>query len=68
MAKSAIFWVEPASGTDNKSWYRYPLCIGEVVLIPIKVVPVPIHRADLEPVSNKGVPVPMLPAALIFVP
>ena len=31
MAKSAIFWAEPVSGTGTKEWYRYQ-----------RVVPVPI--------------------------
>ena len=50
MAKSTIFWAEPASGTGTKSWYRYPLCKGEVVLVPLKVIPVPINRRGLLPV------------------
>ena len=62
-----FFWVELASGTGTKSWYRYPLCKGEVVPVPIKVVPVPIDSEGLIPVPIKVVPVPMLPAALIFV-
>ena len=47
MAKSTSFWAELVSGTDTKSWYQYPLCRGEVVLIPLKVVPVPIDRRGL---------------------
>ena len=43
MAKYAIFRAEPANGTGTKSWYRYPLCRGEVV-------PVPIDRRGLVPV------------------
>ena len=52
MAKSAISGqnLQFSTGT-KKGWYRYPLDRGKVVLIPIKVAPVP-----------------MLPAALIFVP
>ena len=66
MAKSAIFWVEPASGTSTKSWYLYPLCRGEVVPVPLKVVPVPIDRRGLVPVLVQVVSVLMLPTTLIF--
>ena len=54
MAKSAIFWAEPANAIDTKSWYRYPLCRREVV-------PVPIDRRGLVLVL-----VPMLPTTLVF--
>ena len=43
MAKSVISGQNPQFGTGtNKGWYRYPLDKGKVV--PIKVVPVPIHQ------------------------
>ena len=45
-------------------WYRYPLCSGQVV-------PVPIGSEGLVPVPVKVVPVPLLPATLflhIFAP
>ena len=35
MPKSDIFWAEPSSGTSTKSWYRYPLCRGEMVSVLI---------------------------------
>ena len=66
MAKSSIFWAEPASGTGTKSWYRYPLCKGEVVPVPLKVVSVPIDRSVLALVPVQVVPVPMLPTALFL--
>ena len=66
MAKSAIFWVEPTSGTGTKSWHRYPLCRIEVVPIPLKVVPVPIGSRVLVPIPIQVVPIPMLPATLFL--
>ena len=59
MAKSAIFWAKPASGTCTKSWYWYPLCRGEVV-------PVPIDRRGLVLVPVQVVLVPMIPATLFL--
>ena len=64
MAKSAIFWTKPSSGIDTKEWYRYPLCRGGVV-------PVPIGSVGLVPVPVKVVLVPLLPTTLflhIFAP
>ena len=66
MAKSAIFWADPASGTGTKEWYWYPLCIRQVVPVPLKVVPVPIGSRVLVPVPIQVVPVPMLPATLFL--
>ena len=64
MPKSDIFWAKPASGTSTKVWYRYPLCRGGVVPVPLKVVPVPICSRVLVPVQV--VPIPMLPATLFL--
>ena len=45
MAKSVISGQNPQFGTGTKNgWYRYPLDRGKVVLVPIKVSPVPIHQ------------------------
>ena len=44
MAKSTISGQNPHIGTGTESGYRYPLDRGKVVLVPIKVVPVPIHQ------------------------
>ena len=59
MAKSAIFWEEPVSGTGTKEWYRYPLCRRQVV-------PTSIGSRVLVPVPVQVVPVPMLPATLFL--
>ena len=74
------FLVEPATGIGIKSWYRYPLCKEEVVLVPLKVVAVPIdrrglvpvqvptYRTGLVPIPMKVIPIPMLPATLFLFP
>ena len=60
-------WAEPVGSIGTKNWwYRYPLCSGEVVPVPLKVVPVPIGSKGLVPVPIKVVPVPMLPATLFL--
>ena len=66
MPKFDIFLAKPASGTGTKEWYRYPLYRGEVVQVPLKVVPVPIGCRVLVPVPVQGVSVPMLPATLFL--
>ena len=66
MAKSAIFWAKPVSGTDTKEWYRYRLYRIQVVPVPLKVVMVPISSEGLVPVPVKVVPVPLLPATLFL--
>ena len=53
-------------GTGTKKWYRYPRCSGQVVPVPLKLVPIPIDSKGLVPVPVKVVPVPQLPAALIL--
>ena len=58
--KICHFWAEPAKD------YRYPLCRGEVVPVPIIWVPVPIDIEGLVLVPIKVLPVPMLPATLFF--
>ena len=72
MAKSAIFWTEPASGTCTKEWYRYPLYRRQVVPVPLKVVPVPIDSKGLVLVPVKVVPVPVkvvpVPVKVVPVP
>ena len=47
-------------------WYRYPLCRGEVVPVPLKVVPIPIGSVGLVPVPVKVVLVPLLPTTLFL--
>ena len=64
--KFDIFWAKPTSGTGTKVWYRYPLCRGGVVPVPLKVVLVPIGSVGLVPVPVKVVPVPLLPATLFL--
>ena len=66
MAKSAIFWAEPVSGTGTKEWCRYPLCRRQVVSVALKVVPVPIGSRVLVPVPVQVVPIPMLSATLFL--
>ena len=66
MAKSAISRQNPQKGTGTQSWYRYSLCIGDLVPIPKILVLVPIHSKGLVPVSIKVVPVPMLIATLFL--
>ena len=56
MAKSAIFWAEPVSGTGTKEWCRYPLCRRQVVSVALKVVPVPIGSRVLVPALVQVVP------------
>ena len=58
-AKSDIFWAKPTSGTGTKEWYRYPLCRGEVVPVPIGIV-------GLVPIAVKVVPVPLLLVTLFL--
>ena len=54
------FWAESQLGTGTKQgWYWYHLCRGEMV-------PVPLSRIGLVPVSNIVVPVPLVPATLVF--
>ena len=61
MVKSVISGqMVPKVGTDTQSWYRYPLYKGDLVSVPKIWVSVPIHSEGL-------VPVPMLPATLIFI-
>ena len=54
-------------GTGTKEWYRYPWCRGQVVPVPLKLVPVPTGNEGLVLVLVKGVPVPQLPAALFCI-
>ena len=64
MSKSTITGQTPRIGTGTRSWYWYPWCRGEVVLVPI-------DSEGLVPVPVKAVPVPLLPTTLflhIFVP
>ena len=68
MEKSAIFGQNLQKGTGTQSWYRYPLCRGDLVSVPKIWVPVPIHSEGLVPVPIKVVPVPMLPATLFLSP
>ena len=58
--------VQVPSGTGTKKWYRYPWYRGQVVPVPLKVVPVPIDSEGLVPVPVKVVPVPLFPTPLIF--
>ena len=45
MEKFAIYGQNPQISTGTKKrWYQYPLDRGKVVLVPINVVPVPIHH------------------------
>ena len=64
--KSTIFGAEPVSGTSTKEWYRYPLCRGEVVSVPLKVVPVPIGSRVVVPVPVQVVPIPIFPVTLFL--
>ena len=65
--KSAISGQNLRIGTDTESGYRYPLDRGKWYRYQKLVVPVPSHIKGLVPVSIKVVPIPMLPASLIFV-
>ena len=54
------FWVESHPGTGTKKgWYRYHLCSG-------KMVPVPLSKTGLVPAPNIVVPVPLVPATPVF--
>ena len=54
------------TGTGTKKWYRYPWCSGQVVSIPLKVVPVPIGSRVLVSVPVQLVPVLMFPTTLFL--
>ena len=61
------FWAESQLGIGTKQgWYRYHLCRGKMVLVPSKVVPIPLSRTSLVPVRNIVVPVPLVPATPVF--
>ena len=65
--KFCHFWAETQLGTGTKQgWYRYHLCSGKMVLVPSKVVPVPLSRTGLVLVPNIVVPVPLVPATPVF--
>ena len=66
MEKSAIIGQTLRIGIGTRSWYRYPWCRREVVMVPIKVVPVPINSEGLVPVPVKMVKVPLLPTTLFL--
>ena len=68
MEKSAISGQNPQKGTGTQSWYPYPLCRGDLVLVPKISVPAPIHSKGLVSVPIKVVPVLMLPATLFLYP
>ena len=71
MPKSDFSGQQSRIGTCTKKWYRHPRCNGQVVPVPLKLVPVRIGSKGLVPVPVKVVPVPQLPAALflhIFAP
>ena len=64
--KSTIYEQFSATGTGTKhGWYRYHLCRGKMVLVPTKVVPIPLTRTGLVPILVQVVPVPLLPTDLI---
>ena len=61
------FWAKSHPGTGTKQgWYRYHLCRGKTVLVPSKVVLVPLSRTGLVPVPDRVVPVPLVPATPVF--
>ena len=61
------FCAESQLGTGTKhEWYWYHLCRGKMVLVPSKVVSVPLSITSLVPVPDLGVPVPLVPATPVF--
>ena len=59
MPKSDFSGQKSRIGTGTKKWYWYPRCSGKVVLVPLKLVPVPIGSKGLVPVPVKVLPVPL---------
>ena len=66
MPKSDFSGQKSRIGTGTKKWYRYSRCSGQVVPVPLKLVPVPIDSKGLVPVPVKVVSVSQLLAALFL--